>query len=105
MNHPRHNPLSALADACSATMGRCLTFCLAVCLPYLVLGFCTGTGLAALPLIVLGSALTGWGLLVYPALFLGCFLYVRFEPSRWLLLLPLAISGLDLWRVSQAFAK
>ena len=105
MNHPSHHPLSALADACSATVSRCLSFGLAVCLPYIVLGLFTPSGLSALPLVVLGSTLTGWGLLIYPALCLGCFLYVRFEPSRWLLLLPLTVSALDLWRVSHAFAK
>ena len=58
-----------------------------------------------MPLVVLGSMLSGWGLLIYSGLFLGCFLYVRFEPSRWLLLVPLAVSALGLWRVSHVFRK
>lgn len=106
MTRPPNSPWSALVDACSTTLGRWLTFCLAVCLPYLVTGLFSGVGLfSALPLVVVGSMLTGWGLLIYPALLLGGILYVRFEPSRWLLLLPATVSALDLWRVSHAFRK
>ncbi len=105
MNNPPNSPLSGFVDAFSSTLGRCLAFCLAIVLPYLVLGLFFSVGLSVLPLVVFGSVLTGWGLLIYSALFLGGFWYVRAELSRWWLLVPVAVCSLDLWRVSHAFAK
>ena len=59
MNNPPNSPLSGFVDAFSSTLGRCLAFCLAIVLPYLVLGLFSSVGLSVLPFVVFGSALTG----------------------------------------------
>lgn len=99
------SPLVIVLNACGTTFGRYMAFAAAVWLPYVALGVWAwdGSAMAAMPLIVLVSLCTGWGLLLYPILLAGCFAYVRFDLSPWWLPPVALLSALDLWRVNHLF--
>lgn len=92
------DPPDTFYHAVRSVWGRTLSCGLAILVPYLFLGL-HADGIALLPIVVVYSVATGWGILVYPFLLIFYAWFLREESSFRYLIVPLVVSGIDLFRV------